>query len=63
MSFITWGFCCCFSHLRLFLPNMNNIIKVESAMHYVSDFDLFTINFSAVYLAETTGSSCILNRL
>jgi len=34
---------------------MNYIMKVESAMHHVSDFAPFAINSSAVYLAETTG--------
>lgn len=48
-------FCCCFSYLWPFLPNMNDI-KVESAIHRVSDFDFFfSINLSAVHLAENTG--------
>lgn len=46
-------FRCCFSYLRPFLPTMNDI-KVKSAIHHESDFDLFAINSSAVYLAETT---------
>lgn len=41
---------------------MSDITKVESAMPHGSDFDLFIINSSVVYLAETTGPSLYIKQ-